>query len=276
MEKPIIKNIGHKMWRFSKYLFEALIVSKCPSCQELVRHRGTLCPECLEKYKEERETKCIYCGLSATECVCSTRDLKNSKYFEKSLHSYIFYDRELTVFQNLLFRLKKDGDRAAEVFFARELSAEIMKLAIQNRQHLGDWYVTFPPRSENARLDFGFDQSQGLAKRIARYTGMKYEKVIKRNRRAKTAQKDLGGAMRRVNAEKMFYLDPKANVKGKKFVIIDDVITSGSTVLQCQKLLLKAGAKAAFPVSIAKTYFRGTGFDRSQKRRKRPDTTWFM
>ena len=155
-----------KAWRFIKYATEALVVSKCPSCHELVRYTGMLCPECLEKYKKERESGCIYCGLPATECVCSTRELKICKPFGKSFHSYLFYDREHKVFQELLFRLKKDTDRSAEKFFARELSAEIMKLAVLNRQHLPDWYITYPPRSKKAVLEYGFDQSEELAKGI--------------------------------------------------------------------------------------------------------------
>ena len=265
-----------KAWRLVKYVTEVLTVSKCPSCHELVRYTGTLCPECLEKYKKEREKGCIYCGLPATECVCSTRELKHCKPFDKSLHSYVFYDREHKVFQNLLYRLKKDTDRSAEKFFARELSVEIMKLALTNRQHLAEWYVTYPSRSKNAVLDYGFDQSEGLAKRISEYTGMTFERVFERSKDAKTPQKDLGGAMRRANAEKMFFLKNKSSVKGKKYIIIDDVVTTGSTLRQCQKLLLNAGAKHVFPVAIAKTYFRGVGHDGPRERRKRPDTTWFM
>ncbi len=261
---------------FIKYVVEVFTVSKCPSCQKLVRYSGTLCYECLEKYRLERETSCKYCQLPAAECVCSTRGLKHCPPMGKSLHSYVFYDKELPVFQNLLFHLKKDSDRGAEVFFARELSAELMKLSQNNRQHLAEWHITFPPRTRKSRLDYGFDQSEGMAKRIAFYTGMKFEKVFTRQGFSQKAQKDLSGAMRRKNAENTYSLKKNAEVRGKKYIIVDDVITTGSTMLQCEKLLLRAGAKAVFPISIAKTYFRGAGFDRAYAKNKRPDTAWFM
>lgn len=262
--------------RFVKYAIGVLMVNKCPSCEALVRYRGTLCPECYSVYVKEREKGCIYCHLPAELCVCSTRELKYCRPMEKSMHSYMFYDRRSDVFLYTLSALKKSPDRASEIFFAKELAAEITRLAAQNRQHLSDWYVTFPPRPRKSRLENGFDQSEGLAKRIAAYTGMKFENIIGRSPFSVKSQKGLSGVSRRANAKKIYHLKKNADAKGKKYIIIDDVITTGSTMRQCQKLLLSAGARAAFPVSIAKTYYRGAGYDRPVKRTKRPDTAWFM
>lgn len=189
----------------------------------------------------------------------------------------MFYDLDLHVFKNTIFKLKTASDRSPEVFFANEMSRAIILLAEENGVDLSSWYITYPPRSRKRKTKHGFDHSENLAKRIAVITGMTYETVFRRRLlHGARIQKYLSGQGRRLNAEKSFSLKAKAAPKGKSYIIIDDIIASGSTARQCQKLLLKNGAKAAFPISIAKTYYKGEGFDGPPKRQRKPDTAWFM
>ena len=57
--------------------------------------------------------------------------------------------------------------------------------------------------------------------------------------------KNLKGAFYVVNSEK---------IKGKRIVLIDDVYTTGSTLKECAKALLKAGAKSVDTLTIAKVH----------------------
>jgi competence protein ComFC len=52
------------------------------------------------------------------------------------------------------------------------------------------------------------------------------------------------------NISGSFKVDPK-NVKGKNLILIDDVITTGATVLECKKILLEAGAKRVIIFALA-------------------------
>lgn len=256
-------------------LIEAVVVSKCPSCGRIVRYSGTLCPECNEKYTEERETACGVCGLSARECTCNTRELGVSKSFDRALYSVMFYDREFEVFGNLLYNLKRDTDRGSEKFFARELSAGIMKLMEERGLSPDKWYITYPPRTRKSRLDFGFDHAEGLCRRIAKYTGLKFEKKVLVHKGGKL-QKDMISRRERIkNADASFRLSKNADAKGKRYLIVDDIITSGSTVGTCQELLLKAGAKEVFPVSVARTPRRRMSTDGKDTRSKPAKTAWF-
>lgn len=256
--------------------YEWLVVSKCPSCFAITRHSGTLCYECLAKYAEEKAHKCEYCEMTASDCVCSTRDLEFCPSFGKSLHSYAFYVPSNSVLTSSLYALKRSPDRNAEKMFARELSAELLRLAAENKCDLSEWRVTFPPRGRASVLNYGFDQSKGLAKRVSKLTGAVFEEVF--SRRGSEKQKTLDADGRRLSAKHSFFVRKNVSVKGKKYIIIDDVVTTGATVGTCERLLFKSGAESVFVMSIAKTPKIGKGYDRKEEKRRpkaKSEGLWF-
>ncbi len=259
--------------KFLRDAVERITVSKCPSCGAVTRRSGTLCPDCLEKYRSEKARECDFCKMPATECVCSTRGLYYCRQLGRSMYSVIFYGADNGTFDAAMKSFKYSSDRGAEKFFARELSAAILKLMAERGEFPEDWRVTYPPRRKSAVRRYGFDQSKGLARRIARYTGMKFETTL--SRRGGAAQKTLGREERQENAAHSFVLGAKADVKGNKYVIVDDIITTGSTLRTCQRALLSNGAAAAFAVSVAKTRMRGAGYDTKARFRRRADDVWF-
>lgn len=257
-------------------VYEWLVVSKCPSCGALTRHSGVLCEDCLSKYEKEKELECKYCKMPASVCVCSARDLSFCREFEKSLYSYAFYSPENSVLSASLYMLKRSPDRNAEKMFARELSAELLRLAAKSGVDLSAWSVTFSPRGVSSVLNYGFDQSKGLAKRISKLTGAEFEDVF--SRRGSAKQKTLDAKERKESAENAFSLKKNAHVSGKKYIIVDDVVTTGATMRACEELLLKAGAESVFALSIAKTPRTGKGYDREDKKRrgkKKKEELWF-
>ena len=189
------------------------------------------------------------------------------------MRSLLFYDNSNPVFSELLKKLKYSTDRGAEKLFARELSREMLLILTENGELPGDWCVTYPPRRRSAVLKYGFDQSKGMAKRIAKYTGVRFESVF--TRKGKVAQKTLGAAERQANAKDAFGLGSGADVAGKKYFVIDDVVTSGATTKACQRLILSSGGEAAYVLSVSKTPLRGAGHDEKIYYRKKPSKTWF-
>ena len=83
-------------------------------------------------------------------------------------------------------------------------------------------------------------------------------------------QKNLNAAERKINADNTYFLKDDVDVKGKKFVIVDDVITTGSTINACASLLISAGATDFFPVSVSRTKKK-----RRIPKRNSPAKLWF-
>jgi predicted amidophosphoribosyltransferase len=69
----------------------------------------------------------------------------------------------------------------------------------------------------------------------------------------------LKAVQRHKNVKRAFALNPKFDVKGKTIVVIDDVYTTGATVKECTKTLLKGGAKKVHVLTLARIVRDGFG-----------------
>ena len=238
---------------------ERLSVHKCPVCHAVTYRKATLCDECLEKYVKERDTECRFCKMTAPVCVCSTRDLYFCRELDLTMRSLFFYAPENPTLKALIMSLKYAPNGEAEIFLSRELAREILGIFAKRGEAAREWRVTFPPRSRFGLLAHGKDHARRMAKTLAKYTGMKFSPAFRHRGRAE--QKKLGAAARLSNAKESFLIRRGADVKGAKYVIVDDVVTSGATMRACQTLLLSNGARCAFVLSAAKTPMRGAGAD---------------
>lgn len=108
--------------------------------------------------------------------------------------------------------------------------------------------VTFSPRRVLQRNLYSFDQAEELAKAIAKELGIPCEALVKR-RGISFAQKKLGAEGRSKNVVGKFACNE--DVTGKSILLIDDVVTTGSTVSECAKVLKKQGAKAVYVWALA-------------------------
>lgn len=94
--------------------------------------------------------------------------------------------------------------------------------------------------------------SDHLARKTAWLLGCPYDGGVLRKLRDTRKQHDLDEAGRAHNLEDAFWADERA-VRGQTVLICDDVITSGNTVNECAKALLRAGACAVYACSFAAT-----------------------
>ncbi len=107
------------------------------------------------------------------------------------------------------------------------------------------------PLFHSKRAERGYNQSYQFAKGISITTGIRVcTNAIKRIRNTET-QTHLSREERNENVANAFKVTHKNKVTGKRILIIDDVITTGSTINECAKTLNEAGANKIFAGSIA-------------------------
>jgi len=89
-----------------------------------------------------------------------------------------------------------------------------------------------------------FNQSAALAETIARESGIAVAQSALRRVKATQQQVGLSRAERATNVQGAFRVAPdaKAEVAGRRLILIDDVLTSGATADACARALLRAGA----------------------------------
>ena len=100
----------------------------------------------------------------------------------------------------------------------------------------------------------GFNQSKVLAGSIANAMGLQVLDTLRRKKITKT-QKDLKREDRIKNMDRAFSLSPvveKTGVRGISFILVDDVTTTGSTLLEAAKVLKRNGAQKVFCLTVAR------------------------
>ena len=97
------------------------------------------------------------------------------------------------------------------------------------------------PLAKKRQRQRGYNQSQEIAQGVYEITGLPiYNKVVRRST-YKGSQTNKGRWERNENVEQVFELIDPAAIQGRHLLLIDDVVTTGATIIACAKELLKAG-----------------------------------
>jgi ComF family protein len=108
------------------------------------------------------------------------------------------------------------------------------------------------PVHELRRRERGYDQAELLARRVAGELGLPMTPCLVRVR-ATEAQFRLGRGERAGNVASAFSATSDAElIRGRWVVLVDDVVTTGSTLAACGRTLLRAGAMAVSALAMAR------------------------
>jgi ComF family protein len=108
-----------------------------------------------------------------------------------------------------------------------------------------DLFIPVPIHPSRRRFR-GFNQSELLSERLP---AERLRPDLLRRVRATLPQASLSPEQRRTNLKGAF--SATAEVLGAHIVLIDDVLTSGTTALECAKALKEAGAREVVAVAFA-------------------------
>lgn len=111
--------------------------------------------------------------------------------------------------------------------------------------------ITWVPVSALRRLRRGFDQSQLLTQALCRELDRKPTRLLKKIRHTPPQSGIREAAKRRANVLGAYRAIVPELIRGKRILLLDDVVTTGATVSECARTLLTAGAKEVYFAAIA-------------------------
>ncbi len=231
-----MKNIFKRMMEFLRNAPRTLAFT-CDTCGREIFSGERVCEACKRNLPYPKEI-CPHCGREVLEAgVCL--ECKEKPLAVKRARSLCVHEGEAA---RLVLSFKR-GKRYLRFAFAELL------LPLAEREFSQTELILGVPMTERARKKRGYNQSQLAAEELALRWGKPYFSAVEK-RRETDAQKTLSRGEREENLKGCFHLVSRAEMKGKSVLIVDDVLTTGSTVSELARVLYRAGAKEVNCVTL--------------------------
>ena len=200
--------------------------------------------------------RCVFCGeqLAIGEICCAAcrrteRPCPITQRFHlpdgNLLRCYALYsytDAARRAMHDLKFRDRKEVGAALGALMAEDTSlCRLVRSAD---------CVTAVPISRRRMAVRGYNQSELIARELARQCGTIYEDVLEKHIH-NAAQSTLGREERLENVDGVYRLRKTADLRGKSVVLADDIVTTGATLCACAAVLYQAGAARVLAVTFA-------------------------
>nr|MBW1795956.1 ComF family protein [Deltaproteobacteria bacterium] len=206
------------------------------------------CESCREGLLPIASPFCSRCGLpfisregdnhTCSEC------LLGKKYYRKA-RAFGIYDGSLMEAIHLLKYRKKTSISRPLSALARETFFRFWDI------NTIDLLVSVPLHVKRLR-ERGFNQAHLLIRRWAKQEGISLDGLTLSRSRWTEPQTSLSRAERRKNIKGAFSVRHPERIKGRKVLLVDDVYTTGATVNECARVLMKAGAEFVDVLTLAR------------------------
>ena len=242
-----------------KYLAEPLLLAMfpdcCTFCNKIIRVNTFICEECANAVKRQAEPICHKCGRSKEYCSCKQ---DGRRVWDGATAPFI-YDDGIT--GSCIRRLKESGYERNATYLGTEIAKQVRKTFPLT---VFDCVMPVPMHPQD-EFERGYAQCVWLAKSVAKELGIPYENRLRKIRRT-TPQKKLSGEERRVNLRGAFDVDEMFDTPGKTILLVDDLLTTGSTLEECATMLKIYGAEAVYVATVCITRKEGKKDGRSKTR----------
>ncbi len=220
----------------------------CAVCARSIEAPEHLCASCAERAPRIRPPFCAKCSQpfsgditgSFTCANCADRVL----HFDAAISAY----RSRSVVREVIHNFKYNRQIHLRHQLGRWLTEALEDPRLADRRI--DLIVPVPLHPARQR-ERGFNQAELLARALHRHSGLPLGDVLQRTRYT-TTQTQFDRSERMENLRGAFRLRRGSNVQDLRMLLVDDVLTTGSTLSECASVLRKAGALSVHAATVAR------------------------
>ena len=207
-----------------KALLDLLFPPKCAFC-------GALLPR-------ENDGVCARCRKELPRT--SPKDRRVT--FVKSVTAPFYYEGEV---RRSLLAYKFRALSARGRVYGRLVGEELLARGVEFD------LLSWVPLSRRRLRRRGYGQARLIAEGAAEKLGMTVTPLLCKSRDVPPQSRIRTAEGRRANISGCYQVPEPASVRDKRILLVDDIITTGSTVSECARMLMLAGAREVLAASVA-------------------------
>ncbi|HOM68548.1 MAG TPA: phosphoribosyltransferase family protein [Candidatus Paceibacterota bacterium] len=232
------------------FILDLFFPVSCLNCNlaknKLTNPQGYLCLNCFKKIEINSWAFCPKCNKKLINLQpCQTHKnnplkiLGAATFYENKLVKKIIWEYKYNFIEPLVDPLNEILKKYYLAVFEPELT---------NKQPL----VTFIPLYPARYRWRGFNQSEVLAKKFALDLNLEFYETLKRKKFKKPQMEIKSYQARFENIKNSFEIIKANQIKNKDIILIDDISTTGATLIEAAKVLKQNGAKKVYGLVVAK------------------------
>jgi len=234
--------------RLGALLLDTLYPPTCLSCDAPVATADTLCAACFRQLRPITAPMCPVLGIpfevSLGPAARSAEAIAEPPPFDRARAAVVYND----VARSLVGKLKY-GDRPELARFCARLMAQA------GHELWGSDAVLLPvPMHRTRQFSRRYNQATELARVLGRLTGLVVDPLLVNRGKDTKPQVGLSGDARRRNLAGASQPSPdiSSRLRGRRVIIVDDVVTTGSTAKAVTRALRAGGVQQVDVISFAR------------------------
>jgi ComF family protein len=223
----------------------------CQYCYESrsTKAEGYVCSECWRNVRFIVPPICDRCGLPFEGEISDVFECANCRELE--LH--FVHARSAVAAKDMVLELIHRWKYQRQLWFEPFLAGLLIREAAPALRE-GGWDLIAPvPLHPQKQAEREFNQAEHLVVHLAKATALPFSRNLVRRVTPTRTQTRLSRTERAANMHRAFAPGPDAEAaRGKRVVLIDDVLTTGATTSACAQVLKASGAREVCVWTVAR------------------------
>lgn len=196
---------------------DILFPVRCPYCETVIHKTEYACEDCKKRFPSPAIIKYAVGGYKCTS------PFPYDGIFKKAVKIFKF------------------GNKGG---YAKQLAFPIVQSILESYQGVDFDLITCVPMHKKRLAQRGYNQAELLAKECAKIMNIPYCDTLEKYKENRE-QHSIKASERAKNVKGVYRIIDKELVRDKNILIIDDIITTGNTLGECAKILMKKGCRSA-------------------------------